>query len=89
MVSDIIGIQKCKAMTAFPCVHPVFSKCVSGTAVTLCASAQGNLESQGLSPNGEIACYSELAGVMNDFVYIMNGLFLERRGGVLLFFLFL
>ncbi|CAM9951082.1 unnamed protein product, partial [Ectocarpus sp. 4 AP-2014] len=48
------------------------AKCVSRTAVLLCESAQAKLASQGAPPSGEIACYSELAAVMNDFLDIMN-----------------
>ncbi|CAN0241232.1 unnamed protein product [Ectocarpus fasciculatus] len=41
----------------------------------MCDSAQGKLIVQGAHPNGAIACYSELATMMNDFLDIMNGVF--------------
>lgn len=54
----------------------------------MCDSAQGKLLAQGAHPNGAIACYSELATVMNDFLDIMNGAMLERKEGVIATFLF-
>ncbi|CAN0216692.1 unnamed protein product, partial [Pylaiella littoralis] len=59
------------------------AKCVSRTAVLMCGSAQGKLLAQGAHPNGAIACYSELATVMNDFLDIMNGAMLERKEDII------
>ena len=46
---------------------------MSATSCRACDSAQGKLQAQGCPPNAEIACYSEMAFVMNDFVDIFNG----------------
>ena len=58
---------------AYTTVVSVVSQCVSNTARSIVASAQCKLLSKGKPPSGELACYADIAEVMNDFVDIMNG----------------